>query len=293
MGGAVLRPLGRLREDAARVTSTRDADDRVRDQQGLGEVDELARTLNEMLDRLGEAAAETEAALEALAARSRRTRPTSCARRSRACGRTSTSSSRTPTCPRPTAPRSSPTCSNRRCGSPRPSTPAASPRKRDLAGVLPDEEIAIDALVEEAVGAARHRHPGTTYRASVGGTGLVVRGWREGFGAGRQPARQRRPPRARPRRVLCSVDIDLVGDEAGITLVVEDDGPGIAPGNAVVLERFGRGASAAAGGSGLGLAVVAQQAQLHGGTVEIDAGASGGARFEVRLPRSTTVTDGG
>jgi len=51
-----------------------------------------------------------------------------------------------------------------------------------------------------------------------------------------------------------------------------------------VFERFSRGSTAARSGSGLGLALVAQQAELHGGTASIETSPLGGARLVLRLP---------
>ena len=74
-----------------------------------------------------------------------------------------------------------------------------------------------------------------------------------------------------------------------VRLGVEDDGPGIPVADRErVFERFVRLDDARArddGGSGLGLAIVAEVVAAHGGTVTIDAGALGGARVEVTLPR--------
>ena len=51
-----------------------------------------------------------------------------------------------------------------------------------------------------------------------------------------------------------------------MTIVVDDNGRGLpAEEHQTVLGRFARGSTAAPGGSGLGLALVAQQAALHGG----------------------------
>ena len=70
-------------------------------------------------------------------------------------------------------------------------------------------------------------------------------------------------------------------------LVVEDDGPGVAPADrAKVFDRFYRldeARSADAGGSGLGLAIVTELVARHKGTVAIEDG-DRGARFVVRLP---------
>jgi signal transduction histidine kinase len=60
---------------------------------------------------------------------------------------------------------------------------------------------------------------------------------------------------------------------------VDDNGRGLpAEEHRNVLGRFARGSNAAPGGSGLGLALVAQQAALHQGTIELSDGPLGGLR---------------
>jgi signal transduction histidine kinase len=64
-----------------------------------------------------------------------------------------------------------------------------------------------------------------------------------------------------------------------MTIVVDDNGCGLpAEEHTAVLGRFSRGSTAAPGGSGLGLALVAQQAALHGGRIELSDGPLGGLR---------------
>jgi two-component system, OmpR family, sensor histidine kinase PrrB len=64
-----------------------------------------------------------------------------------------------------------------------------------------------------------------------------------------------------------------------ITIVVDDDGRGLpVEEHQTVLGRFSRGSTAAPGGSGLGLALVAQQAALHGGHITLSDGPLGGLR---------------
>jgi signal transduction histidine kinase len=71
-------------------------------------------------------------------------------------------------------------------------------------------------------------------------------------------------------------------------LVVDDDGPGVAPDDrARVFDRFVRLDDARArddGGAGLGLAIVRAVVEAHGGEVTLHAGPLGGARVEVWLP---------
>ena len=64
-----------------------------------------------------------------------------------------------------------------------------------------------------------------------------------------------------------------------LTIIVDDDGRGLpADEHDFVMGRFARGSNAAPGGSGLGLALVAQQAALHGGDVQLSDGPLGGLR---------------
>ena len=64
-----------------------------------------------------------------------------------------------------------------------------------------------------------------------------------------------------------------------LDIVVDDNGRGLpAEEHRNVLGRFARGSTAAPGGSGLGLALVAQQAALHEGSIELSDGPRGGLR---------------
>lgn len=64
-----------------------------------------------------------------------------------------------------------------------------------------------------------------------------------------------------------------------LTIVVDDNGRGLpAEEYETVLGRFRRGSTAGAGGSGLGLALVVQQAELHGGDIKLSDGPLGGLR---------------
>ncbi|OBF29156.1 HAMP domain-containing sensor histidine kinase [Mycobacterium sp. ACS4331] len=68
-------------------------------------------------------------------------------------------------------------------------------------------------------------------------------------------------------------------DADEMAIIVDDNGCGLpADEHQIVLGRFSRGSTAAAGGSGLGLALVAQQAALHGGHIELSDGPLGGLR---------------
>jgi two-component system sensor histidine kinase TctE len=68
---------------------------------------------------------------------------------------------------------------------------------------------------------------------------------------------------------------------------VSDWGPGVAAADrAHIFERFWRGRGARHTGAGLGLAIVAEIARAHGGTVEVDQAIGGGALFTLKLRRA-------
>lgn len=76
--------------------------------------------------------------------------------------------------------------------------------------------------------------------------------------------------------------VERAGD--GATLVVEDDGPGIeATDRERIFEPFTRGGGAEGEGTGVGLAVVARFARLHGGRAWVEERPGGGASFRVYL----------
>jgi signal transduction histidine kinase len=80
------------------------------------------------------------------------------------------------------------------------------------------------------------------------------------------------------------VSVTIDRRDVAVLLVVEDEGPGLAPEEADrVFRRFARGASAgAANGSGLGLAIARGLAEAMGGTLEAQPGPAG-TRFVVEL----------
>lgn len=84
---------------------------------------------------------------------------------------------------------------------------------------------------------------------------------------------------ARSRVVVTSEQADDV-----VSVIVDDDGPGLpAEMRAAVLQRGVR-ADEAAPGSGIGLAIVRELAELHGGAIVLDDSPLGGVRAMLRLP---------
>jgi signal transduction histidine kinase len=86
--------------------------------------------------------------------------------------------------------------------------------------------------------------------------------------------------------------VRLRAQHRGVLLLVEDQGPGVpAQLREQVFQPFHKGRNIAdhAPGSGIGLALVAQFAQLHGGRAWVQDRPGGGASFRVFLPDTQTT----
>lgn len=82
------------------------------------------------------------------------------------------------------------------------------------------------------------------------------------------------------------VIVNLASDQSWVSVVVDDDGPGVPEDEREsIFQRFVRGSTSVAGGSGLGLALVSESAQTLGGSATASESSSGGLRVEVRIPR--------
>ena len=172
---------------------------------------------------------------------------------------------------------------------------------------LPDQSVEIltnlseiDELVEEILLASRLDHVGeldATERLDL--TALVAEeAARHGIEASGQPAQVRGDARLLRRlvrnllinaqkhgRAPISVTVTVAGGM--VRLAVRDHGEGLPRGEEErIFEAFYRppGRAESAGGWGLGLALVKQIAELHGGTVRYESVAGGGAQFVVDLP---------
>ena len=93
------------------------------------------------------------------------------------------------------------------------------------------------------------------------------------------------------RHAATVVRFTLAERNGQVALTVEDDGPGVPPADReVIFERFARVDSARStdgGGTGLGLAIARDLAEAHGGTLSLDPTPTG-ARFVLTLPAAAT-----
>ncbi|MGO4258284.1 sensor histidine kinase [Marmoricola sp. RAF53] len=78
-----------------------------------------------------------------------------------------------------------------------------------------------------------------------------------------------------------------------VSITVSDNGPGVAPEErSRIFDMLARGSAAAgSAGSGIGLAFARRVAARHGGTLTVDDGPDGGARFTLTLPRRESADD--
>jgi two-component system, OmpR family, sensor histidine kinase PrrB len=272
----LLRPLRRLRAATANIAGTEDLDRRVPGDGGAGELRSLAASFNDMLARLGRSAADRERALAATrrftadAGHELRTPLTS-------VQATLSALSRHPDIP-----------SEQRVALVRDAL-AEHRRVVDLldglqalargeATAAQHADVDLAELVATSVESAAARHADVSWSSDLPDAAIVVSGWEPGL---RLLADNLLENAARHGRPGGTVAV-CVG--AGPTLVVDDDGPGIADGDRDrIFEPFVRAGGTQAPGSGLGLALVAQQARDHGADIEVGRSPLGGARFRVRF----------
>lgn len=285
LGTLVVRPVAGLRREAERVSETVDLSVRVPVNQGPSEVDDLAHSLNTMLERIQEGAEQTQAALDASrgfagnVAHELRTPLTSMQTNLEVLAAN-------PDLPLEdrTAIVSDVTAQQRRLLEALEALRLLA--RGELAAADLFELTDLAELVDGTVAQAQARFPDATIELSVPIDPPPTRVWPEGMrvlvdNLIRNAVTHGAPLDGSPTHAVVS----LSDDSREWTLAVEDNGPGIAPDErATVLERFARGSKTRAMGSGLGLALVAQQAEVHGGRVEIEEAAGGGARIVVRVP---------
>jgi two-component system sensor histidine kinase PrrB len=278
-GGVVLRPLRRLRSAAERIAGEEDLGQRVTADRGPTETRALAAALNEMLARLSRSAADRERAIAATrrfaadAGHELRTPLTSIQARLSALARHPDEPPE-----RRTEMAEEALQQQRRAVVLLDGLQALA--RGDAAPAL--EPVDLGDSADAALAAARERHPGVRWTADVPDGAITIDAWEPGLRALLDNLLENA---ARHGRADGAARVTVRGGEAP-ELVVEDDGPGVAESDrARIFEPFVRLEEGAAG-SGLGLALVAQQARHHGATITVEGSPElGGARFAVRFPR--------
>jgi two-component system, CitB family, sensor kinase len=90
------------------------------------------------------------------------------------------------------------------------------------------------------------------------------------------------------------VAIRVVADQERFRLTVDDSGPGLSPAEAEQAFRRGWSTKGTTGGlgRGIGLALVVQAVRSHRGTISVDRGPLGGARFDIVIGPEVDREDG-
>ena len=151
---------------------------------------------------------------------------------------------------------------------------------------LREEALDLGGVIDEAVDLIRRLHPDRDFRVHMTGSLTMV------------------GDSSRLRQVLTNllqnaakyspdgpITVTARLSEERIRLEVVDEGPGIAPhSREAVFERFRRGDDQSVQGTGIGLYLVRELVEGHGGTVRVEDGPDGrGARFVIDLPSSVVA----
>ncbi len=284
LAGPALAPLSRLRRSVAGVTTTRDLSRRLPEGDAGREVDELAHGVNEMLARLESSSSETERALEATrrfagdVGHEVRTPLTSMRANIDAVRRN-------PSMPEDQRRATLDDVAREQEDLVAVLDALQALARGDSAAALPREPVDMAEVTDAAVEAARRRHPEAHVELSAAEGEHLITGWPDGLRLLIDNLIQNAIRHGGDR-----VTVGLERDHGTLLLTVADNGPGVPVAErGRIFERFTRGAQAGGSpGSGLGLALVAQQAQLQGGDVTVGDSAAGGALFTVRLPGATS-----
>lgn len=153
-------------------------------------------------------------------------------------------------------------------------------------GALPETtDVELTELVDDALQHARRRHPDVAFALDPAARHATVTGWPTGL---RTAIDNLLDNAARHGKPAGTVEVTVTRpDQRTAVLTVADDGPGIpADQRERMKERFTRGPDVHAPGSGLGLALVDQQATLHGGRLDLADSVQGGLQASITVPVS-------
>jgi len=272
----ILRPLRRLRAVTSNIAGDEDLDRRVPGDDGPAELRSLAASFNGMLARLGRSASDRERALSATR------RFTADAGHELRTPLTSVQATLSALSRHPDIPADQRTelvhdalAEHRRLVDLLDGLQALA--RGDAAPELVELDLA--EVVATTLESTKSRYPDVTWSADLPDGAVPLLGWEAGV---RMLVENLLENAARHGRAGGRVTVTLSDD--GPTLHVDDDGPGVPPGERErIFEPFVRVDGTSAPGSGLGLALVSQQARTHYATVQAGESPLCGARFTVRF----------
>ncbi len=277
----VLRPLQRLRGVAASIAGSEDLDRRIPTDDGASELRALAVSFDAMLRRLAQVSADRERALEAT-------------RRFAADAGHELRTPLTSVQANLSSLRRHPEIAVERRNGLLDDAMAEQHRLVSLldglqalaradAASVEHTHVDLAELLDQTLESARARHPDTTFDALLPEDPVEVEGWGPGLRLVLDNLVGNAAKHGRPGG---TVRVTLSERAGGADLMVEDDGSGIPEADRErIFEPFQRVDGTTVQGSGLGLALVAQQVRHHGADLHLDESvALGGARFRVHFP---------
>ncbi len=144
-------------------------------------------------------------------------------------------------------------------------------------------DVEVVEVVAAALDQASSRHPGVTWSSKLPEGAVWLRGWEPGLRLLVDNLLENAARHGCADGGTIEVTV-MALDGGGTRIWVDDDGPGIPEDQRVrIFEPFVRVDGTQAPGSGLGLALVSQQARTHDADIEVLSSPLGGARFAVRF----------
>jgi two-component system sensor histidine kinase PrrB len=147
------------------------------------------------------------------------------------------------------------------------------------------EEIDFVQLIRDIVSRHQNQWPDVNIHVYLPPTPPLVFGWLEGLAVLFRNVIENSCVHAGiPNQdLVIDFSVEARGEELHVNM--DDNGVGIPESERdQVLERFNRGSNSMGTGSGLGLSLVKQQVELHGGSVKLSDSPSGGTRVSIVLP---------
>ncbi|MGF1666333.1 MAG: sensor histidine kinase [Acidimicrobiia bacterium] len=147
------------------------------------------------------------------------------------------------------------------------------------------EPVDLVTLVTDEVGLLRSRNPDVVVTTDFVGD-CTTSGWQEGLVMALRNLLTNADRHGRGDDGMLRVHVKVETDPSTVRIVVADGGGGVDGSlSDRIFERFVRGSGSI--GTGLGLALVRQQAAIHGGDAAVSRSDLGGARFEMTLSRGS------
>jgi len=149
------------------------------------------------------------------------------------------------------------------------------------------EEVDLKSLLRELISRQMTNQGGGQINLQFPDPPPLINAWREGLRVMFNNLIENAYVHSNISKENLEIDVSVNMDGECLHINLDDNGVGVEKHERLlVLERFRRGSNNRTHGSGLGLSLVAQQVEIHSGTVKILGSPKGGARITITLPVS-------